>query len=120
MGAQSDFISEQFVPSERHKAQQQAIAETLIAAGLNPGEFDGLSTPEETVRMGKQKLPPHLISYQGARRCSICKMPFAPDVKPSVDEVFAEHVIKAHRPGQTTEDVNQAAARIVRETTERD
>jgi hypothetical protein len=49
MGAQSDFISEQFVPSERHKAQQQAMAETLSAAGLNPGEFDSLSNPEETV-----------------------------------------------------------------------
>jgi hypothetical protein len=51
MGAQSDFISEQFVPSERHKAQQQAMANTLSAAGLNPGEFDSLSNPEETVSM---------------------------------------------------------------------
>src|SRR5271167_75413 len=99
MGAQSDFISEQFVPSERHKAQQRAMAETLIAVGLNPGEFDSLSTAEETVRAGKQKLPPHLISYQGAQRCSICKMPFVPDEKPSADEAFAEHVIKAHGPG---------------------
>ena len=101
MGAQSDFISEQFVPNERYKAQQKAMAETLSAAGLNPGDFDSLSTPEETVRMEKQKLPPQLISYQGAQRCSICKMPFAPDAKPSADEAFAEHVSEAHRPGQT-------------------
>jgi hypothetical protein len=36
MGAESDAISEQFVPNERYKAQQKAMAETLIAAGLNP------------------------------------------------------------------------------------
>jgi len=31
---------------------------------------------------------------------------------------FAEHLTKAHKPGQTSEDANQAAARIVKETTE--
>ncbi len=98
MGAQSDFISEQFMPSERHKAQQQAIAETLRAAGLNPSEFDSLATPEETVRMARKRIQPRLIDYQGALRCSICKMPFPPDAKPSRDEAFAEHVRKAHRP----------------------
>lgn len=54
----------------------------------------------------------------GTGRCSICKMPFVHDINPTMSEAFAEHVRKAHRPGQTTEDVNQAAARIVRETTE--
>jgi hypothetical protein len=34
--AESDTIAEQFVPSERYKAQQRAMAETLIAAGLSP------------------------------------------------------------------------------------
>jgi hypothetical protein len=34
--AESDAISEQFVPSERLKAQQRAMAESLIAAGLSP------------------------------------------------------------------------------------
>jgi hypothetical protein len=57
MGAQSDFISEQFVPSERHKAQQRAMAETLSAAGLDLGEFDSLSAPEATVGMAKPKKP---------------------------------------------------------------
>lgn len=56
------------------------------------------------------KLPPHLIDYQGAQRCSICMMPFPSDAKSSVDEAFAKHVIKAHRPGQTSEDFSQAAA----------
>lgn len=36
MGAESDFIAEQFVPSERYKAQQRAMAEKLIAGGLSP------------------------------------------------------------------------------------
>jgi hypothetical protein len=33
--AESDTIAEQFVPSERYKAQQRAMTETLIAAGLS-------------------------------------------------------------------------------------
>jgi hypothetical protein len=68
--------------------------------------------------MPKAKRQPHLIEYQGATRCSICKMPFVPDTQPSVDEAFSEHVRKAHRPGQTTEDSSQAALRVVREATE--
>ena len=36
MGAESDFISEQFVPSEGYKAQQKVMIETLIAAGVSP------------------------------------------------------------------------------------
>jgi hypothetical protein len=36
MGAQSDFIAEQFVPSEHYKAQQIAMAQQLIAAGMDP------------------------------------------------------------------------------------
>jgi hypothetical protein len=34
--AESDPVSEIFVPSERYKAQQKAMAETLGAAGLSP------------------------------------------------------------------------------------
>jgi len=67
--------------------------------------------------MPRIKLPPHLIDYQGAKRCSICKMPFPSDIEPSLTKAFAEHVISNHRPGQTSEEANQAAARIVRETT---
>jgi hypothetical protein len=36
MGAKSDFIAEQFVPSEDYKAQQIAMAQKLIAGGLSP------------------------------------------------------------------------------------
>ena len=38
MGAQSDFIAEQFVPSQQYKAQQMAMVQKLIAGGLNPGQ----------------------------------------------------------------------------------
>ena len=69
--------------------------------------------------MPRTKLPPHLIDYQGARRCSICKMPFPTDAEPSLSKAFAEHVITNHRPSQTRDEVNQAA-RIVGETTEDD
>jgi hypothetical protein len=67
--------------------------------------------------MPRTKPPPHLIDYQGAKRCSICKMPFPSDIGASLTKAFAEHVITNHRPGQTSEEVNQAAARIVKETT---
>jgi len=36
MGAQSDFLSEQFVPDEQHTAQQMARARHLVAAGMSP------------------------------------------------------------------------------------
>jgi hypothetical protein len=38
MGAQSDFIAEQFVPSEHYVAQQLAMVHKLVAAGVNPEE----------------------------------------------------------------------------------
>ena len=60
-----------------------------------------------------------LIDDGVLKRCSVCGYPFPPDAQPTVDRAFRDHLIKAaHQPGQTTEDVNQAAARIVREATE--
>ena len=38
MGAQSDFISQTFVPSEAHRAEQIRMARSLIALGLEPAE----------------------------------------------------------------------------------
>ena len=38
MGAQSDFISESFVPSEQHKAEQISRAKILIATGVSPNQ----------------------------------------------------------------------------------
>ena len=35
MGAQSDFIAEQFVPSEDYKAQQLAMVRKLLASGVS-------------------------------------------------------------------------------------
>jgi rubrerythrin len=67
---------------------------------------------------GKSKTEPRLIADGKLERCSVCGYPFEADVKPSMSCAFAEHVLKTHRPGQTSEDVNQAAARIASETTE--
>ncbi len=39
MGAQSDFIAEQFVPSEEYKARQMATVQSLIAAGVKPEQI---------------------------------------------------------------------------------
>ena len=39
MGAQSDFIAEQFMPSEQYKAQQAAMVQNLIDAGSNPEQL---------------------------------------------------------------------------------
>ena len=36
MGAQSDFIAEQFVPSQQYKAQQMAMVQKMIATGVKP------------------------------------------------------------------------------------
>jgi hypothetical protein len=38
MGAQSDFIAEKFVPSEKYKADQLAMVEKLIASGMSAEE----------------------------------------------------------------------------------
>jgi len=40
MGAQSDFIAEQFVPSEQYKAQQMAMVQKLTTAGVNPEQLE--------------------------------------------------------------------------------
>jgi hypothetical protein len=40
MGAQSDFIGESFVPNDRYKAQQLAMAQRLIAAGVSPEQLE--------------------------------------------------------------------------------
>jgi hypothetical protein len=42
MGAESDALSEQFVPNERYQAHQKSIAKTLSAAGLPPEKITGM------------------------------------------------------------------------------
>ena len=52
MGSQSDFIAETFVPSDAYKAQQIAMARSLIAVGMKPEQVAGMfGAPvlEETV-----------------------------------------------------------------------
>jgi len=42
MGTHDDFVAEQFVPSEHYKAQQMAMVQKLIAAGLNSEEVGSM------------------------------------------------------------------------------
>jgi hypothetical protein len=46
---------------------------------------------------------PHLFADGDLKCCSACGHPFDPDVKPSMSVAFADHVLKAHKPGQMTE-----------------
>jgi hypothetical protein len=50
MGAQSDFIAEQFVPTERYRAQQRAMAQALVASGIDPERLAAmfLLPPDDT------------------------------------------------------------------------
>ena len=41
-GAESNFVAEQFVPSEEYKAQQAGMTRTLVAAGLNSEQIQGM------------------------------------------------------------------------------
>jgi hypothetical protein len=40
MSAQSDYIAEQFVPSEEYKVQQMVMVQRLTAAGAKPEQFE--------------------------------------------------------------------------------
>jgi hypothetical protein len=62
------------------------------------------------------KKPPYLFEMEGIKRCSVCKRPFLQDAH--INKAFAEHVLKAHQPGQTSEDFSQAAFRV-KEATEK-
>ena len=56
MGAQSDFTSESFVPSERHVAEQMARAKVLLTIGCSPDQASAmLSLPLD--RLSKIELP---------------------------------------------------------------
>jgi hypothetical protein len=51
MGAQSDFISETFVPSEAHQAMQIQMARSLIASGFKAEDVAHmLSIPIDLLR----------------------------------------------------------------------
>jgi hypothetical protein len=61
----------------------------------------------------------------GFFKCSLCEIEFSPDLnKPgAMREEFTNHLFLSHstpKAKKPREDVNQAAARVIREATERD
>ncbi len=52
--------------------------------------------------LGKKKAEsePRLIADANLQRCSVCGYPFPADVHPSMSVAFADHLRKAHKPGQ--------------------
>jgi hypothetical protein len=62
---------------------------------------------------------PSLIADGDLQRCSVCGFPFGPDVKPFISVAFTEHLTRAHKPGQTSEDFRRAAFRAVKEATDK-
>ena len=56
MGAQSDFIAEQFVPSEQYKAQQMALVQKLLASGVTSERVAAMfSVPFDLLSSAKPK-----------------------------------------------------------------
>jgi hypothetical protein len=55
MGAQSDFISESFIPSDRHKEQLLMRAETLIALGIAPEKGGRNALPSAGLAAGQER-----------------------------------------------------------------
>jgi len=54
MGAQSDFISEEFVPSEDYREQQLVRAQTLIALGIAPEQVASMLSIPLSLLAGKK------------------------------------------------------------------
>jgi len=54
MGAQSDFISEEFVPSEAHREQQLARAQILISLGIPPEQVASMLSIPLSLLSGKK------------------------------------------------------------------
>jgi hypothetical protein len=101
---------ESFTKDAHEKAQAAIDHATEVRTGA--AEELRKKHAEKTAR------EPNLIDDDGVMRCSVCKFPFDSDVRPSLTVAFTEHLFKAHKPGQTSEDSSQAALRIVREATE--
>ena len=87
--------------------------------GTNPQESKEWFEKAFVTHVWEKHSGAHLIDDGSLKRCSICKYPFPPDVEPSVDRAFTDHLLRAHKPGQTSEDFSQAAVRVVREATDR-
>lgn len=64
MGAQSDFIAEQFVPSEEYKAQQMAMVQKLLASGVNPEQVARMfSIPFDVFSVRSQKISNTMVRH---------------------------------------------------------
>jgi|SRR5271167_1914078 len=107
---------------EVHKKVQDALDHAREVRERD-AELRKKRAEEESVREGStvpnSKLAPQLIADGNLKRCSVCGYPFQPDVKPSMSVAFSDHLLKAHKPGQTTEDLSQAAVRTVKEATDK-
>jgi hypothetical protein len=77
MGAQSDFIAEQFVPSERYKAQQMAMAQKLAVMGVVPEQLEEMFSCQLTC------LP---VKSQKTRSQKIASI-----LSPKIREIIATH-----------------------------
>ena len=56
MGAESDFIAEQFVPNEQYKATQMAMVEKLLASGVSAEDVARMfAVPYELLSGEKRK-----------------------------------------------------------------
>jgi hypothetical protein len=98
-------------PDPQKKAQDAIDHATEVRTGA--------AELREKKRADKTSREPHLIADGNLQRCSVCGYPFESDVHPSMSVAFAEHLSKAHQPGQTSEDFSQAAFRAVKEATDK-
>jgi hypothetical protein len=58
MGSQSDLIAAQFVPTAQYKAQQTAMAQRLLVAGLHPEQLASMFlVPVDLLAADKPKRP---------------------------------------------------------------
>jgi len=57
MGAQSDFIAEQFVPGEPYKAEQMARVQYLLAAGVSPEQVAKMLSIPLDLLTGQKRNP---------------------------------------------------------------
>lgn len=62
-------------------------------------------------------IAPHLVDDGAVKRCSACTQVFDVKSADALRKAFADHVQSVHKK-HSREDVNQAAARIVQESTE--
>ena len=57
MGAQSDFTTEQFVPSEQYTAEQMARAQHLLSAGVSPEQVAKMFSIPFDLLSGQKRNP---------------------------------------------------------------